>query len=278
MFNWDEFRNGKVAVNCDNEEKAREFIKECHKRDMKWHSSSSENEIRWKEFKNDTCYCFSHFNDGHLGYSSTVFYEVRGYKIIKWESEKMKFKVGDKVRHIDNEDWKDGLKYRVVIQVLENGYLLSDGELTWYDNELKLYEGPTEFTFQEVIVRNIPGIYVNCNDDMARVQSVEIHEDGNFSINAEFKGLKEINLGLGINHNLKFKLQEPKKKVTIYKVEHKRDGKNYDFISKEIKLLQCYEFVVCDTSQGKSYGRIVDLEERELTDEEIKQYKECWRA
>ena len=272
MVNWDEFRNKKVAVWCDTEEKAKEFLKECYERKLKWFDGSLD--TCWKTNKENTCYEYI----GKLVYCSKLHYEEKeeGYKIIKWESEKMKFKVGDKVRYIGNEDWQDGLKYRVITQVLENGYLLSGGELTWYDNELNLYEEPTEFTFQEVVARNIPGVYVNCNNDMARVQSIEIHEDGDFSINAEFKGLKEIGVGLGINHNLKFKLQEIKRQVPIYKVEHKQDGKKYDFISSQ--RLQEGIFVVCDTSQGKSYGRVVDIEIKQLTEEEYKQYKECWRA
>ncbi len=217
VFNWDEFRNEKVTVWCDTEEKAKEFVEECFKRDISYFDRSKETD--WYNYKENMCYCIIGSN---LCYGSKSFFIGDGYKIIKWES------------------------------------------------------GYTEFTFQEVIARNIPGVYVNCNDDMARVQSIEINEDGDFGINADFKGLKEINLGLGINHNLKFKLQKPIKIATIYRVEHKKDGKKYDFISSQ--RLHKEMFVVCDTSQGKSYGRIVDIETRELTEEEIKQYKECWRA
>lgn len=306
-FNWDEFRNGKVAVNCDTEEKAREFIKECHERGMKWFFLNI-NDTNWSNFKESTCYSYS-LNSGDLKFGHKSKFEAVDYKIIKWESEKMKFKVGDKVRVINNglsftthtmaNKWlreiKNSKPYNynnapkngsvgfvrdivkapsfetptLILEIENYSYLiLMDG--------VELIESLTEFTFQEVVARNIPGVYVNCNDDMARVQSIEINEDGDFGINADFKGLKEINLGLGINHNLKFKLQEPIKIATIYKVEHKKDGKKYDFISSQ--RLHKEMFVVCDTSQGKSYGRIVDIETRELTEEEYKQYKECWRA
>ena len=80
---------------------------------------------------------------------------------------------------------------------------------------------------------------------------------------------------LNLKTYLKFKLQEIKRQVPIYKVEHKQDGKKYDFISSQ--GLQEGMFVVCDTSQGKSYGRVVDIEIKELTEKEYKQYKECWR-
>jgi hypothetical protein len=35
-FDWDGFKQGKFAVHCDTEEKAREFLKECEARNIKW--------------------------------------------------------------------------------------------------------------------------------------------------------------------------------------------------------------------------------------------------
>ncbi len=275
-FNWDEFKNGKVAVNCDTEEKAKEFVKECFERGMKW-VNFTESKTMFDWYKKYTCYDYK-IDENRLMYADKKFYKNNGYKIIKWESEKMK------LRCVDNEGIESWLTPGNEYEVMEESYtsyevIGDDGVVCeCCKSRFELVEEPTEFTFQEVIARNIPGVYENCNDDGARVKSVEINEHGSFTINADFSGLIELDLGLGINENLKLKLQEPKKKVTIYKVEHKKDGKKYDFISNETRLLQCYEFVICDTSQGKSYGRIVDLEVRELTNSETKQYKECWRA
>lgn len=202
----------------------------------------------------------------------------------------MKFKVGDKIRSIDNNygcTRKNMEFIGEVIEVLDNGKWIRVKTLSSRDKEkigmkygvqpshFELVEEPTEFTFQEIVARNIPGIYVNCSDASARVKSILIRKDGSFGINANFRGIIELGI-IGINHNLKFKLKESKKRLTIYKVEHKKDGKKYDFISSQ--RLEKEMFVVCDTSQGKSYGRIVDVESRELTEEECKQYKECWRA
>lgn len=289
MFNWDEFRNEKVAVWCDTEEKAREFVKECYKRGIYW-KNFAEPKTMFDWYKENTCYNYeTDVQKNTLMYADKPYYKSNGYKIIKWESENMKFKVGDKVISSKDTQWSKNTKYRTIIKVLENGYKLSPYEkctssLTWYDYELKLYEEPTEFTFQELIARNIPGVYVNCNDEDARVQSIVIHEDGDFSINAEFKGLKEINLGLGINHNLKFKLQEPKKKYVLYGIEHQENGKIYFFRSKGgntilgKKAIPGGSFVICDTSKGKTYGRAVQRVEKELTEGEYLKYKECWRA
>lgn len=290
MFNWDEFKNEKIAVWCDTEEKAREFVDECYKNNITWGKGRIK-EPKFDFYKENTCYNFEiDLYNSRLMFTEKSYYEKNNYKIIKWESEKMKFKVGDKIRAIDNiypsANKKDEF-IGLVTQIINKNFIKVKTISSKNKNEIdrlngvcithfELVEEPTEFTFQEVIARNIPGVYENCNDDGARVKSVEVNEYGDLTIKADFTGLKEINLGLGIYNQLKFKLQEPKKKVTIYKVEHKKDGKAYDFISSQ--ALQEGMFVVCDTTQGKSYGRIVDIEVRELTEDEIKEYKECWRA
>ena len=89
-FDWNKFKNEKIAVWCDTEEKAREFVKECYKRGMKWSSSSLENETYFVQYKKDTCYDF--YTDGNknkLMFCDKFYYERNNYKIIKWESEKM---------------------------------------------------------------------------------------------------------------------------------------------------------------------------------------------
>ena len=200
------------------------------------------------------------------------------------------FKVGDKVRAIDNKYGRTNKNLEfvgVVTEVSESvrvetvSNLKKDEigkEYVVESRHFELVEEPTEFTFQEVIARNIPGVYVNCNDDMARVQSIEINEDGDLTINAVFTGLKELNLGLGIYNQLKFKLQEPKKMYVLYGIEHQESGKIYFFRSKEDKVIPDGSFVICNTKYGNNYGRTVQRVEKELTESEYKQYKECWRA
>jgi len=280
MFNWDEFRNEKIAVWCDTEEKAREFLDECYKNNITWGKGKIK-EPKFDSYKENTCYNFEiDLFNSRLMFTDKSYYEEQNYKIIKWESEKMKFKVGDKVILSNGCRWGDGSECEIITSFnLNNGrsrYKLSGGSLYWFDHELKLYREPTEFTFQEVIARIKQGETYQSIYYASNIQEITKNKKGKILLN--LSPCRHIKDEVHIVSDIKFKLQEPKKKVTIYKVEHKKDGKKYDFISNEIKLLQCYEFVVCDTSQGKSYGRIVDLEERELTETEIKQYKECWRA
>lgn len=278
QFNWEEFINTKTVVNCDTEDKAKNFLKECRSRGIVWPDNKTGIITRtsWDWYKKETCYGFNFSGNNSLTYADKFFYKNNGYKIIKWESEDMKFKVGDKVVKACGIEWADGSAYKTITKrvwsVEEKYYELDDKKSSrWYDKELKLYEEPqTEFTLAEVIGRNIPGLYVNCNFPSARLKKVEIQKSGRIV----FYGTIMDNFG--VKSDVKFKLQEPKKQVTIYEIEHKQEGKKYYFRSSQ--LLQEDNFVVCDTTQGKSYGRVVGGKMLELTENETKSYKECWRA
>ena len=52
-------------------------------------------------------------------------------------------------------------------------------------------------------------------------------------------------------------IREPQNEYVVYKVEHAVGGKQYKFISDD--LLKIDDMVICDTSQGQSYGKIVDI-------------------
>ena len=47
-FNWEDFKNGKIAVHCKTEEEAEKFIKQCFKHGLKWHYDN-ENTTHWKD-------------------------------------------------------------------------------------------------------------------------------------------------------------------------------------------------------------------------------------
>ena len=34
-FNWEDFKNGKIAVHCKTEEEAKKFIRQCYKHESK---------------------------------------------------------------------------------------------------------------------------------------------------------------------------------------------------------------------------------------------------
>lgn len=184
-----------------------------------------------------------------------------------------KFKVGDKVTGTNSYQKMYGIED--TIAEIKNGscgtrYRLKNfGDSWWWDEELRLLEkAKTEFTFEEVI---------------ARIKEGEVYENGSSSITKE-NGCIEILISNNCDRDIpkgkefiigfegpNYRLVPQKKEYKLYKVEHKEDGKRYLFRSDLDHTLD--DMVVCDTCQGKSYGKIVKVVNKELTEEEYKAYK-----
>lgn len=179
-----------------------------------------------------------------------------------------KFKVGDKVTGTNSYQKMYGIED--TIAEIKNGscgtrYRLKNfGDSWWWEEELKLVEAKTEFTFEEVI---------------SRIQEGEVYEG--IGIYNTKKISKSKVYGLEIRFNLsadyilpsahKYKLVQQKKAYQLYEVEHQENGKRYLFRSMLKKNIG--EMVVCDTKFGKSYGQVVNKVTKELTEEEYKAYK-----
>ena len=218
-FDWEKFRNERVAVNCRTEEAAKEFIEECYIRGLKW-MNGSRNITFYNCYKEETAYTFNFKGTGFIEYAYTHWYKKEGYEIVEYEKQ-------------------------------------------------------TEFTFQEVIARNIPGVYV-CTDKGLRIEYVVINENGGVSIKANYSNL--INSTLGIPGYARFKLREPKKQYTLFEIVHAVGGKHYTFRASGNENLKPRDFVICDTSMGKTFGRVAGSITKELTEKEYMEYKECWRV
>ena len=218
-FDWDKFKNEKIAVNCRTEEAAKEFIEECYIRGLKW-MNGSRNITFYNCYKEETAYTFNFKGTGFIGYANTHWYKKEGYEIVEYEKQ-------------------------------------------------------TEFTFQEVIARNIPGVYV-CTDKGLRIEYVVINENGGVSIKTNYLYL--INSTIAIPGYARFKFQEPKKQYTLFEVIHAVGGKHYTFRASDNENLKPRDFVICDTSMGKTFGRVAGSITKELTEKEYMEYKECWRV
>lgn len=115
-FNWEEFKNGEIAVHCDTEEKANNFLNECDKQGIAWTDGDKTTEINcWFWYKKDTSYACSE-GKSKLTFESLEHYKDKGLEIIKWEIDKMKeltFK--EVIANIkEGEVWDDGfLKIRM---------------------------------------------------------------------------------------------------------------------------------------------------------------------
>lgn len=178
-----------------------------------------------------------------------------------------KFKVGDKVTGVKLSQSMYGEKARVIR--IGNfygmtGYILDKfPEIKWWEGELKLIEPKTEFTFEEVI---------------ARIKEGEVYRGtGGSTVDEITKKDTEIRISICIPQTgivptmQKYKLVPQKKEYQLYEVEHKENGKRYLFRSDLDHTLD--DMVVCDTCHGKSYGKMVKVVTKELTEEEYKAYK-----
>lgn len=91
-FNWEDLKNGKIAVHCKTEEESKEFIKECYKHGISWMHSCA-NETNWKWYKEDTyykCDSNSYLSYGNINNGLVVDFPVVEYK----EDNKMELKEG----------------------------------------------------------------------------------------------------------------------------------------------------------------------------------------
>lgn len=181
-----------------------------------------------------------------------------------------KFKVGNKVTGVNLNQYMYGKKARV-IKIVNfcgmTGYILDEFPvIKWWEDELKLIEPATEeFTFEEVIARIKEGeVYVPLDKSYA-TKSIAKRNSGNIIITFHKR------VDGCVPTYTKYKLVRQKKEYKLYEVEHKEDGKRYLFRSDLDHTLD--DMVVCDTCQGKSYGKMVKVVTKELTEEEYKAYK-----
>ena len=86
-FNWEGFKNGKIAVHCDTEEKAKDFVKKCYKYGIKWLCEANDDATFWEKYENDTFY-FGGFNL-HMANISILSYgnyaDVEDEIVFEWE-------------------------------------------------------------------------------------------------------------------------------------------------------------------------------------------------
>ena len=128
-----------------------------------------------------------------------------------------------------------------------------------------LLEEKEEFTFEEVIARIKEGeVYVPLDKSYA-TKSIAKRNSGNIIITFHKR------VDGCVPTYTKYKLVRQKKEYKLYEVEHKEDGKRYLFRSDLDHTLD--DMVVCETKHGKSYGKMVKVVTKELTEEEYKQYK-----
>lgn len=119
-FNWEEFKQCYIAVHCDTEEKANDFLEYCKNNGVVCMNG-------WTIHENKTCYSYGD-SLGTLSLGDKKFYEKKGYKIIEWSIDKMKDKKVYKIQDL----FKDEFIGKKVKTNSENGEFIFT--ITKYDN------------------------------------------------------------------------------------------------------------------------------------------------
>lgn len=148
MFDWDRFEKGGIAVHCDTEEKAKDFLNKCDKQGIKWvHGGKSTHQINYEAYNDATCY---HAGKGGLTYCDVSYFKSKGIEIIKWEIKETKKKTFREVIATikEGEVWVNDIAPISFIRLRE------DGVLDFNKNEgINLFCTYTlqrkEYTFQE---------------------------------------------------------------------------------------------------------------------------------
>lgn len=55
-FNWEDFKNGKIRVNCSTKEEAEKFIDMCYNNGICWHDEDDNERTYWLRYKENTYY------------------------------------------------------------------------------------------------------------------------------------------------------------------------------------------------------------------------------
>lgn len=148
MLNWEEFKNQKVAVHCDTEEKAKQFMSILSENGI-----SDVHDTCWSNYGKDTCYN-SNIKNTCMNYSPYDYFLKNGYKMVEFEEVfgmvKSDLRTGMRVTI------KDGGVFIVMLNTdsiysasgdiltsINNGYLeLSDykQDLTFYNSNFSKYD------------------------------------------------------------------------------------------------------------------------------------------
>lgn len=204
-FNWEAFKRGDIAVHCDTEEKAKDFLMECDKNDIKWEGGRYTPEFtKWDIFKEGTSY--SYFING-ITIIRLDLDKAQGLKIIEWEIDAMKeLTFTEVIANIkEGQVWEscafDNLNEISLNKAgnLDFKFINNSKEMIGVNIEHSLYKlKRKEYTFQEAFKTYEEGKVIESKFSTERYRLVdgidEIYapEDDEWTINDYGLDLKEI--------------------------------------------------------------------------------------
>ena len=133
--------------------------------------------------------------------------------------------------------------------------------------EWEISEPKELFTFQEVIANIKDGEKYISKSQIVCLKEITL-QCGLISFNGKFNNTKE----LCVDSKALFYKEESKKEYTIYQIEHTPEGKIYNFRKSDKEALMVSKFVICNTSKGKTYGKVIYLQNRKMTEKEYLEY------
>lgn len=166
-FDWESFKEEKIAVHCKTKKEAEDFCKQMHKQGMVWGTGNSYLSCtHYEGYKNKTCY------SGGGGYQSYDYFEKYRYNILEWSDYMNK--------EFTKADLKDGM---VVEQRNGNMYLVLAGKavrkcrcnrIDGYTDDLK-WKGRTGYTGGDIVkvYRITPGS-LGCIEDVFIKNNLEL--------------------------------------------------------------------------------------------------------
>ena len=161
-FNWEDFKNKKMVVNCKNEEEVNNFFKECELNEIEVRNYTRE--FSYETYHSDVCY---RCEDNDLYYADRSFYNNNyGYDIVRWSDYKDNkkelnyievykypletiFKSGDDIVKLTN----NGFGQKILkVQIQENCYEAIEPNENWANSKFTLVSLPSkQVTFKEAI-------------------------------------------------------------------------------------------------------------------------------
>ncbi|NCI71554.1 hypothetical protein EJM68_02195, partial [Clostridium botulinum] len=134
-INWDEFKNGKVAVYCKNKKLKEDFLQRCTDVGLTCYKGS-EKPINHCTLYDNISYCYA-YNTPYtvdLAYDTVDFFTKNNYKIIEWEIEN-KIDYDREYNIMEIMEFEEGTEFTLddrYICKVEDGYLkIKDGTGSW---------------------------------------------------------------------------------------------------------------------------------------------------
>lgn len=153
MFNWEKFKNGEIAVHCDTEEKAKDFLKKCDENNIVWESGAkTSSKTIYDSYKEDTAYCCMHTYK-KLEYCDYQFYRKKGINIEKW-GDKMEKTFREVIADIkEGEVWEsENNSCDIRITRTKTGISIrdfNDNAIVWFSDDFRFKFKRKEYTFEE---------------------------------------------------------------------------------------------------------------------------------